>query len=253
MTPDVYVLRIIATYRSATGPGSSPYRALKILSPLIVSWAKPYLHGVRYSGAFAKGTAIRGMTDVDLFISLKSSTPGTLRDIYTSLFEFLTLRGLSPSMQNVSIGVSVDGISVDLVPGRRQFGNTTDHSLYHGRSGTWIQTNIEQHILIVRRARRFNEVRAMKIWQYLRGLDFPSFYLELATIEALRSRPVGRNLAANFMEALRFFAYELPSTRIVDPANSSNIISDDLSDTEKRAVAAQAETSLSLSWASVIW
>jgi len=37
------------------------------------------------SGSFAKGTANRSGTDIDLFISLSESTPETLKEIYDSL------------------------------------------------------------------------------------------------------------------------------------------------------------------------
>ncbi len=37
------------------------------------------------SGSFAKGTANRSGTDIDLFISLSESTPETLKETYDSL------------------------------------------------------------------------------------------------------------------------------------------------------------------------
>lgn len=250
---DLYIRLIIGKYRAATGPGSTWREALRLLEPLIRLWAAPYLLRISPSGSFAKGTAICGTADVDLFISLSPSTPFGLREIYMRLFEFLTLRGLAPRLQNVSIGVTIGGMSVDLVPGRKQLGNTTDHSLYHRRSGTWIQTNVHQHILFVRRSRRLNEIRALKIWRRLHNLDFPSFYLELAVIHALRGRHIERQLARNLAETLRFLAHDLSNTRIIDPAKSNNIVSDDLNDAEKRAVAGQAARSLGMPWSNVIW
>jgi hypothetical protein len=46
----------------------------------------------------------------------------------------------------------------------------------------------------------------------------------------------------------------MTSARIEDPANTNNILSDDLTDAEKRAVAAAARASLSKQrWEEVIW
>jgi hypothetical protein len=46
----------------------------------------------------------------------------------------------------------------------------------------------------------------------------------------------------------------MTSARVEDPANTNNILSDDLTDTEKRAVVAVARDSLSKQrWEDVIW
>jgi hypothetical protein len=78
-------------------------------------------------------------------------------------------------------------------------------------------------------------------------LDLPSIYLELATLEALHGKPIGR-LSGNVADVLRFFSGRLTSTRIVDPANTNNVISDDLSISGKQAVAAAAQRALAGSW-----
>ena len=80
------------------------------------------LSDVSPSGSFAKGTANRSGTDIDLFISLSQNTPETLKQIYDKLFSRMTEKGYSPKRQNVSINVKVNGYDVDLVPARRQDG-----------------------------------------------------------------------------------------------------------------------------------
>jgi hypothetical protein len=185
-----------------TGPGSAAYKAFQGLYPLIVKWANQYLLGVTYSGSYAKGTVIKGGTDVDFFISLRHETPENLRDVYRKLITFLTDLGLSPKEQNVSVGLTFSGVKVDLVPGKKQWGNTTDHSLYRRKADTWTQTNVATHISLVQGCGQREEIRALKIWRQLHGLDFPSFYLELTVIKALsgqlknRIRPVNPSSAA---------------------------------------------------------
>jgi len=46
------------------------------------------------SGSFAKGTANRSGTDIDLFISLTSGTPDTLKEIYTKALQSAEGEGL---------------------------------------------------------------------------------------------------------------------------------------------------------------
>lgn len=253
MTPDDYVLSVIARYRVQTGPGSAAYQAGQLLYPVIALWAGRYLLEVTYSGSYAKGTAVRGSTDVDLFISVAPDTPGTLKDLYEHLLAFLHAKHLSPGPQNVSIRIPYRGLSVDLVPGRKQRGNTRDHSLYRHRAGCWTKTNVSKHVSFVRNSMRLNEIRALKVWRQLHGLDFPSFYLELAVINALSGRRT-HQLAANVLAALQYIEDRLTTARLVDPANSNNIVSDDLNVAEKRRAADQAAASLGKpSWRHIIW
>jgi len=77
-----------------------------------------------------KGTANKSGTDIDLFISISEQTPDTLKQIYGKLFNRMTEKGYTPTRQNVSINIRVNGYSVDLVPGKRQDTYSADHSLY---------------------------------------------------------------------------------------------------------------------------
>ena len=228
MTPDQYVLAVLKKYRVSTGPTSAAEQAVNAIAPNIRGWAGRWLSNLSYSGSYAKGTPIRGKTDIDLFISLRSDSPGTLAEIYNSLFALASKYGWQPRRQDVSIGIQYSGVPIDLVPGRKQSGYQYYHSLYRNRTGTWMQTNVSLHIRTVRNSKRTREIRAIKIWRNLRALDFPSFYLELTVINALRYRRTD-TLARNVLEALGYIASTFPSARVVDPANSNNIASDDLS------------------------
>ena len=91
-----------------------------VIQPVIAAWAGNRLASLSPSGSFAKGTANLSGTDIDLFISLSHETTETLKDIYEKLFARMTELGYSPRRQNVSVNVTVNGFSVDLVPAKRQ-------------------------------------------------------------------------------------------------------------------------------------
>jgi hypothetical protein len=59
------------------------------------------------------------------------------------------------------------------------------NSLYRSKPNTWTQTNISTYISHVVNSGRTDEIRILKIWRQLHGLTFPSFFLELAVINAL--------------------------------------------------------------------
>jgi hypothetical protein len=242
MTADEYlyaILRREAVDTSAT----SPVRDVQtVLRPALNEWAGRQLRSVQPSGSFAKGTANHSGTDIDLFVSLKSDTTNTLKEIYTTLFNKLKEKGYAPKQQNVSLNIRVGGYDVDLVPAKHQGGSSQDHSLYRRRKDTWTQTNVQQHIATVTRAGRTLESRVLKLWRNQKQLDFPSFYLELTVIAALSG--ARGTLSQNVWTALEYLRDRFPNARVVDPANTNNIISDDLSAADKTKIATAAGQAL---------
>jgi hypothetical protein len=253
MTADEYVESILAKYAVARGPTSAAEKLGNIVAGPISAWAGTQLNALEYSGSYAKQTGVHGVSDVDLFVSLKANTTETLKQLYEGLHSVAQNNGWSPRAQNVSIGISIGGTRADLVPAKVQSGYQNYHSLYLRKRDSWTQTNVALHIQTVRDSGRIREIRAIKIWKHLRNLDWPSLYLELFVIDALRGRSKTA-LADNVLHVLRAAEASLASTRIVDPGNSNNIISDDLTTNEKHQVAGLAGiSSREKSWGQIIW
>ena len=255
MNANRYVDEIIRKYEVEKGPGTAVYEAGEILRGLIQRWYSTRLVRVHNSGSFAKGTSIKGGTDLDLFISLKPKSGKSLKSMFDGLHQLVQREGLGPRRQNVSIGVEVNGVKVDLVPARKHTGKS-DHSLYLNRQNGWTRTNVAAHISLVRSSGKNSVIRAAKIWRTNRGLRIPSFYLEIAVLRALQNRGAG-GTADELERVLIFLAGDFPHARIVDPANAANIISLDLSSEEKQQVANQARASLCRvqegQWERVVW
>ncbi|CAG0956393.1 hypothetical protein MYXO_00504 [Myxococcaceae bacterium] len=253
MTADEYVESVLAKYAVPRGSNSPAEQLGATVAGPLRSWAGQQLNALQYSGSYAKETGVRGISDVDVFISLKSDTTGTLKEIYEKLVSLAQNNGWSPRRQNVSVGVTVNGTLGDLVPGKVQAGYQNYHSLYLRKRDSWTQTNVALHVDTVHNSGRLREIRAVKIWRMLHGLDSPSLYLELFTIDALSGR-LRSGLAENVLHALRTIGSSLASTRIVDPANTNNILSEDLTQAEKQRIAAQgAQSAREQSWGRIIW
>lgn len=204
------------------------------------------------SGSFAKGTAIQGGTDIDIFASLSSEVTDSLATIYDTLFNRLRKEGFAPRPQNVSIGIRIGTYSVDIVPARRQGPTGQFHSLYRRKAQTWTQTNVISHINTVRNSGRAEEIMIMKAWREQKRLTFPSFYLELVTIEACRGRKVG-DLSSNVLATLAYIRDNITTAVFIDPANTNNRISDDLTAAEKQALANAASTARRAdNWAQIV-
>ncbi len=235
MTADAYLNGILMREAVDTTHTSPVRRVMQTLSPVLVNWGGRYLWSVTPSGSFAKGTANRSGTDIDLFLSLIPETPETLRQVHDTLSVALTRAGYTPRQQDVSLGLRVDGLDVDLVPAKQQSATSQDHSLYRRKADSWTKTNVDKHIAHVNFYRRQQETRILKLWRIQNGLAFPSFYLELAVIEALKNCNES-NLSTRVWISLKYLAEDFIATRFIDPANTNNIISDDLTVAEKSAI-----------------
>jgi hypothetical protein len=83
----------------------------------------------------------------------------------------------------------------------------------------------------------------VKIWRERNGLEFPSLLVELATLRALESERFGQ-LAENVHCVLRHLGSKFESAVIRDPANSENVVSNDLSEKAKKSIAKAARDAI---------
>ena len=249
MTADEYLYSIIKKYAVNV---SAAEAAANSLVPTINAWGGNLIVGKQFSGSLAKGTAVSLATDADIFVSLSSTTTNTLKEIYNTLYDALSGAGYSPRKQNVSIGVTVNGYKVDVVPGKRQSQQGNDHSLYKNRQNTWTKTNIDTHINLVQKSNRLNEIKVLKIWKKLHSLEFPSFFLEMAAMDALKG--ARGTLSQNVWTVLTFLRDNIETICYIDPANTNNTISDDCTKVEKTQISNSAKNSLAKkTWEEIVW
>jgi hypothetical protein len=252
---DTYLQRILNREAVDSGPYSPVRGVQSMIQPLIAEWAGNRVLGVSPSGSFMRGTANRSGTDIDLFISLSPTVTQPLKEIYESLFTKLSQNGYRPKRQNVSINVKVGGYSVDLVPAKHQGGVGTDHSLWRRRGETWTKTNVTKHIAHVRQYARLSESRILKLWRNQNGLELPSFYLELTVIDALpwHLSLATETLSGNVWAVFKYLRDSFPNARVVDPANTNNIISEDLTAAEKAKIKAAATVAINAkTWGEIV-
>jgi hypothetical protein len=259
MTSNEYLNNILIKY-TPIDPASYSV-SLSALNSTLVQWAGTCYLSILNSGSRAKGTAISLASDVDYLVSLASNcneNSGGLKSIYDSLFNTLnpiyTVR-----KQNVSVRINLNGLEVDITPGRKQAGNTNDHSLYLSKLDTWKQTNIQKHITDISQSGRINEIKLLKIWRELNKLDFPSIYLEYLIINSilLGKSKDSNNLATNFLYVLAELSKPTGNplfSRIVDPANTNNILSDLLTVAEKNNIISKAKIAAPQQyWENIVW
>lgn len=231
--------------------------------PIISQWAGYCLNEFFIAGSSAKGVAIKGKSDVDLFVSIKNSCTDSLKDIYFSLFDKLNIlgrqRGFSVRQQNVSIGIKglTDGyrkIEVDIVPAKQQAPNSYFHSLYKSRQNTWTQTNVKGHINHIKESGRQDFIKLIKIWRDCHQLEFPSMNIELSVLNALKGRRLDISLEDGFSIVMQYFINDFMTDYLIDPFNSANVVSNDMTQYEKQEVIKRAQDFFNAdNWRQIIW
>ncbi|MFA6475890.1 MAG: nucleotidyltransferase [Candidatus Paceibacterota bacterium] len=257
----MYLLQILQKYQAQDLTG---YAGQIIqLKNILYDWANGCLLEIKDSGSRAKGTAISLASDVDYLISLSNGcnqSNGGLEFTFNQLFQHLKDQGYqNVRKQNVSTRITLGSLEIDITPATKQLGNTSDHSIWRSKNGTWQKTNIQRHITDVSQSGRINEIKLIKIWRELNNLDFPSIYLEYLIINNVllnKSTDVA-NLGNNVWYILTELAKDYGNplfARVVDPANSNNILSELLSQTEKNKIISMAKISSSQSnWNQILW
>ncbi len=259
MESNMYLQSILNKYT----PRSLDSHTLSILllKADLQKWASTCYISTLNSGSRAKGTAISMASDVDYLISLTSNcnaTSGGLKSIYDSLHTHLKSKYNPVRKQNVSFRIKISDLEIDITPARKQSGNTNDHWLYLSKLDTWRQTNIQKHITDISGCGRHNEIKLLKIWRELNKLDFPSIYLEYLTIGILSGKSKDASkLTDNFWFILQALSKDIINplnSRIVDPANSTNILSDLLTATDKKTIISKAKLSIGQQyWSGIVW
>lgn len=252
MSPDSY-LRSILQREAVDTRIASPLRRLELeVEHLAAHWAGKHLLEVYPTGAFEKGTANASGMRIDFMVSMAPTTPFPMEAIFNSLITALKDAGRDPVPRDVSVALMMGDVAVDLIPGKRESLVTDLHWIWRRRETEAIKTNLTQHVLDTIACGRREEIRILKLWRDQNGLDFPSFYLELSVIAALRRQQVGA-LADNVWAALGYFETHLEARSILDPANVINVVSDEMTAAQKARIHAAAQQARNgKSWTEIV-
>ena len=214
------------------------------ITALCQAWGNRQITDVTPGGSFEKAMANRSGISVDYVVWIHAQSERRIPELYESMFSAFQRLGLAPVRRDVTLALNLGAMVVDLLPAKRLSMISDIHEIYSTRRSAAITTNLHQHVLDSHEAGWQDEVRVLKLWRDQNGLDFPSYYLELATQAALRRRPAGA-LADNVWVALGFFERLLVPRAMLDPANAANIVSDELTAAQKRSIALAAESARS--------
>lgn len=207
------------------------------------------------SGSYAKHDAINIKFDLDVCQPFKRNAFDTLEEMADAVFIFFNdefedddLVKYKTRKQRVSTGITfvIDGdeIQMDIVPGRElnadDYVETNRLNLYVRpkllQVASTTQTNIQKHINLVKSKKSERSIiRLLKVWKTNKNnIRVKSFFVELITIKAFeKCTNIPSGIWEQLEMVLAFIRDNVKTIRLEDPANSNNVVSDTMTDSEK--------------------
>lgn len=205
-----------------------------------------------YAGSYGKRTMIRASFDLDIVIYFPSTERSSLRDIYNSVHITLLKAGYRVNPKTVSLQLPYEGgFHIDVVPGRAQNNNYRYATLYKNGEDSTMQTSLKVHIETIRDSGTRPIIKLLKLWKICHSLDWKTFALEQTVIQALKGQHKS-DYAVCLTKVFEFIRDNILNIRIVDPANSNNII--EVPNYMRLLLRQKAVNSLNANyWHSVVW
>lgn len=195
-----------------------------------------------YGGSRGKKTQIKESYDLDIVLYYSSEIQTSVKDIYYKILNKLKKERDDAIQKNVAIRLlKRDKYHIDVVPGKRISDNDDFAYIYKSSQDKSLKTSVKKHIESVSEFARRDVLKLLKLWKVRNKLEIPSFLLEQITIIALEKINTSIALDKALIHVLKFISTNLPTIKIPDPANQSNIITDeDVISTQNKSLVSEA-------------
>ena len=202
-----------------------------------------------YAGSYAKGTLIAESFDLDVVVYFPSQVPESLVDLHEEVRQILNASGYPSQPKNVALRCNrifrsgaYPNFHIDVVPGKR-IKNSTFAYLYQQETGQRIRTSVKTHVDVVKATKQRDILKLLKLWKVRQKIDVQTFVLELLFLRFMKIKPSqeNRNLCDLLQETFTYIANTIMTIKLVDPANTQNVISNTLPDSTKQHLQRKAE------------
>jgi len=215
----------------------------------------------KYQGSYSQGTALSGLSDLDILMLFKSEGYKTLEQMYFDTLEYFendfldeALIGVRAQKRSIGLTFKIDNeeISIDIVPARKIKSSKKhgDYQLYENKSGLFkrasrhkmnptIQANLGEHS-----KSKADVIRLIKLLNYQEELPLNSIMIKELTKEAFRKQNqfIPRRLNDQLIMTMEYIRDNIERKVISSPDNTNNIISNSLSSRDKLKIANSFES-----------
>ena len=250
MTPHGYLINVLNKQKlqdSDLTPLQNAREDIERKLRQYIGWSPRFYYG----GSYGKRTMIKASYDLDIAAYFPMDDGRPIRDIYNLVHQALLNSGflVHPKTVALNIPYSNHGFYIDVVPARARDLECRDATLYKNGHDSYMKTSLKVHIESVRPYREI--IKLMKLWKVRHGISCKTF-----VIEQLVRRAIGNQLITDYSDAMKrvleFIANNIKIVRLVDPANSNNII--DLEGSTRNILQAKASISIQQRyWEYIVW
>jgi hypothetical protein len=205
---------------------------------------------IKYAGSREKGTLIADKYDLDVVCYFPSSDTRSLKDIRQDVSTHLRKKYVIEPKASAERILNLKGASapidyhVDVVPGRfiEQSKDVFLHVAYGEKER--MQTNLKVHIDHIVNSGCVPVIRLAKLWAQRNHLSIKTFVLELFVVRTLSGSQSKSNLTKSFRQLLEALRDDFGQVKLVDPANTNNIVSQLVDSSTKALVSLAAKSAL---------
>lgn len=201
------------------------------------------------NGSITKDTSIYG-SDIDIQIPFKRNS-GSIENIYNAVSDFIfdefkdtKLEGIREQKHSIGLEFNIGNEikRIDVVPLREVDNNSGDTYLYVNNTvfferPTYKKTNyLKQSKTLQFSAKEKKIIRLLKVWKVENNLKLKSIHIEFLVKKAFEKKQISYGIEKCLLETISFLAENVMFIKIIDPANSNNIISNSLTYKEKESI-----------------
>ncbi len=182
-----------------------------------------------YGGSYAKRTMIRSAYDLDIVVYWPNDCGYSIKDIYYEVGNILKQVWIFVNPKTVAWEIPInESFHIDVVPGRALDGEFRKANLYRRDRDSTLLTSVHKHIEVVKDSGLTDVIRLIKLWRV--RYDVPlkkSLALELITVDGCE-RMKDKTLEEQLIRALIYLREKIMDLRIIDPANTNNVLCDEI-------------------------
>ena len=251
-----YLEEVLASYKLDKVDQATLKKGFGIKNKIYNSFKNMLLGRPKYQGSIPQGTALSGVSDLDIFVKFKKTSFATLEEMYFCTLDYFQKNFRDPSLVEVrpqrrSIGLIFDifgeQVCIDVVPARRtnfeRGGN--EYNLYENPSGLFgkpsrVKMNPHKQASFgSHAAAKANVVSLMKVLKEREGMPIKSVFIKELTKSAFDSynEKVPKTIDKQLFLTMEYIRDNIEYKRVISPDNTNNILSDSLTKNEKRKIA----------------
>ena len=216
-------------------------KAEKILKQLHYEFKEYLSEYPSIRGSIIKGTSIHN-SDIDIQLKFNNGS-GSIESLRNSVENFLNEKFVDRNLigvrsQNHSIGLifRLEGEEkrIDIVPMREIENGKGDTFLYSTKSNSIKKTNTEIQLSSLKFTEKQKQIiKLLKGWKLDNELKLSSILIEHIVKRVFKEYSIPRRIDNALFFVIDYIGNNITRIRIIDPANTNNIISDCLSYDEK--------------------